>query len=747
MHPLTRRLMPLLLSAAVALPLRAARVEYRVRTPAGAVAGAEVCFFPAGAVDDFDAQFFGAAEPRCVSADQVVHLPAGMWNVYAEAPGLVSAHPLVTEAAQGEDENRLFRAAIDVYPAAFVDFSALAIAAGERAAVYLHNDTLPLSRAALRPARAGAARIAVPAGVTIVPLLLRDHRPAWVGQPRVLRAGESWRVPRGGDASAVVALTIPRALLPSSESVDPPSVELQTADGQSIAPRIGIRAAPLFAGSLLFFRSSSGGAVVLTGTSWLPDRVELTRTDAGVWTAPRALRARRRPRLHAAWSVAAGFLAAPQPSCSQPSPQEPLLLSLLPSTAKSIQQVELRSAARGEHVFADLDPGTYRLELRRGAVAASSPPFALDAGANATVAVDLAPGRVSGRLTRAGKPLHATIRFRTGSAVSDELTGEYSAYVADAPGLDRVRITPCSDARELVHVPSAAIDRDARYDIDLPSNAVHVHATSAATGQPVAGAAVYVNSMGGRGGDVELDQRLLDPTDASGDTMATDVSANVDVTICAYKKDFASQCTARRRFAADENARVALAMQPVRTLRGRMQTNVPVIRGRLFLVRARGVIASAAVAEDGSFSLTAAPAPADTLYFTARSHPLFVIAAPASDELLLPLPAMPVRTFAITCSGCRADARSPIGILIGGEPVPEDVLAFHQSGHGGQIALAKGERTLVADVPAALPIVVVKGLAAPDLPPQFAGVTDQFASELLPSLEHVAADRAEIDLP
>jgi hypothetical protein len=774
MHSLGKRLLHAAIVAGavvLAAPAVASRLEYTVRAGDAIVPGAEVCFFPAGPLSNFLEMFLRSGDVRCLPADKIVHMPGGSWNVFAEAKGLVSAHRLVTEVSPSEDrpEDELFhRSQIDLLPAAYIDVTDLSIdeAAGERVVAYLQNEGLAESRAAIRPARPLTHRIAVPANVTVVPLIVRQGHFIWAGPPRKLRPGEHWHV-RRSDAPArtvVAVLTVPRELLPATRpSTPPPEVDLFAA-GRYFAPDIAIRPTPAFADSLLFFRNVPiGGATIsLRGADWISAEAKVTVSDNAVAVAAPALVGLQKPQLHAVWSLSRAALIATEATCegtpATATTPEPITLRLLscPEAAPACSEstaTELAPADHGEQIFSRLDRGRYKVELKRGRLSASSTTFQLDAMSNATVRIDLAPLKLSGRLTRAGSPLHATLRFRTATAVSDAVSGEYETYSTDAPGFDRVRIAPCSEDRTYIHVPAQRITADARYDIDLPSNSIHVQVTDARNNGPLPDALVVVNTLGGRTGDTEVDQRDLKKTDPDGRTDARDVSANADVTICAYKTGFKNKCTERRRLEANGDTKIDLALEPKTETRGKLLTTLPVVRGRLFVVRQSRVLAFTTVAQDGTFSIDAQPMATDIVYFTAQSHALHMLRLPGSDlsasgVIELPVPAEPTRTFQLSCPGCAEESRTPFTLMLGTELVPMEVFAAHQTTHAGQYSLRKNESTIVPDVPADMVVTVIRGLARNDVPPQYASVTDQFAvPELLRTFAKIVATSDAVAFP
>ncbi len=81
---------------------------------------------------------------------------------------------------------------------------------------------------------------------------------------------------------------------------------------------------------------------------------------------------------------------------------------------------------------------------------------------------------VSGRVTRAGRPVSAHIRFLTGDAFSDPATGRYVALLPRLPDRSPVYVVACDDSFAYVHVPRAPIPNGAGYDFEIPANEIRI---------------------------------------------------------------------------------------------------------------------------------------------------------------------------------------------------------------------------------------------------------------------------------
>src|SRR5947207_1455729 len=66
----------------------------------GDAPGAEVCRFRAGNDNDPFSRWLTPGDVTCVPSGSSVTFPAGRWNVFGRAKGLVSADPLLVNAAE-----------------------------------------------------------------------------------------------------------------------------------------------------------------------------------------------------------------------------------------------------------------------------------------------------------------------------------------------------------------------------------------------------------------------------------------------------------------------------------------------------------------------------------------------------------------------------------------------------------------------------------------------------------------------
>ena len=136
------------------LPLLAAenRIEFHTVRGGEFVDGSEVCFFPAVADDGFFQKFLSTDDVRCLSADVVLSLPRGFFNVFARnGNALVSAHPIFIDNSN-PSEGGYRQMEVVLLPAATLDVTAAKGELGkdEWLAIYISNESQAQSPASAK---------------------------------------------------------------------------------------------------------------------------------------------------------------------------------------------------------------------------------------------------------------------------------------------------------------------------------------------------------------------------------------------------------------------------------------------------------------------------------------------------------------------------------------------------------------------------------------------------------------------
>ncbi|MEA2463970.1 MAG: hypothetical protein QOJ98_1717 [Acidobacteriota bacterium] len=181
-------------AAAVLLSLPAmARIEFLATVNGQRLAGSQVCFSSAGEESRYFSKFMGdGTDVLCLSADDVIDMPAGSWNYFAyHDSGYVSAHPgHITVTAVSDHYSS---AEVELVPAGVLDLSKVvaALPASDELVVYFPNNDQPRSPSAVRRLVPGSTRMFVPAGAQVLPLVIRSGLPVLTGEPVVVGRGET----------------------------------------------------------------------------------------------------------------------------------------------------------------------------------------------------------------------------------------------------------------------------------------------------------------------------------------------------------------------------------------------------------------------------------------------------------------------------------------------------------------------------------------------------------------------------
>lgn len=721
---------------AVAVPARATRFEFIARSAGTAVPGARVCFIPAVEHPSLVSRT-SSAESRCFSADQIIEVPTGVWHFFAVKDELlVSFHPFRIQVPEGEDAGILHSVDVELLPAAVLEFTAAPpVKSGEFRAVYLSNETQPLSPAAIRPVGKDG-RLVVPAGMTVVPLVMAQGRILDIGPEVVPRAGETVRIaplralPVGVRNIAVHVL----AADVKTAAGDAPAVRLLQG-GKKVAEAT-LRATPLFHDSLVFFRGvpDAASVVELSGAGWvtLPQTVASAPADRNVTLV--SLRVSNAAVLSVEWTIDSAFREQPSAVCEAAAkvevPGRPATLRLQKCTADQAALLQRGRKAACELVFEKklpegkaagtelvtaLPAGEYVAELRTGAFSALQP-VTWQARENVTERLTLSPKFVSGRVTRNGAAVGATLTFPNGSAVTDPATGAYRMLLTRP--LDRitlVSVIPCDSGLPYVHRTAAPVLAGTVHDIDIPSAGLAVTVTNSVTGKPVANAIVSVAED-----EVEYPLYELEPlrADEHGKAKFAPVLRDTPLRVCAGGADFSRSCRGGVRV-GDETVEVRLKLDPKNALvRGKIVSRAPVQGGRVYLVHNRIVANSASVGADQRFTFDSVPAET-TLVLTDQVHGLVVLGPPAFDAegtLVAPVPDLsPISFSVLVAEGVRSEA-SHLTLQVGNVLLPRTVFMTHQSNTGSQSLVVPGLPLPVTRVVPTGPVHVVLGFPYASIP-------------------------------
>lgn len=720
------------------------RIEFLTMHDATRIEGSEVCFFPADRDDGFFSKFLSTNDVRCMSADAVLALPPGLFNVFARnGSTLVSSHPIFID--NSNPGHPAYRAvSVSLLPAATLDVSRAraGLAEGEWLAIYLSNEGLPQSPATVRPVAYGDAKIVVPAEMPLVPLVVRRGMVQRVGSPLLLRAGavQVLAPPAHWDSGRDVVALLRTDALTSPELPDQaPTVELRADDGEPLQPLMPIRSRGLFERSLAIFKDVAAGEyqLRLSGEGWQADQLAVTVTRAVRVTTPvRPMMARIAAAVEIRASLGKLTGQTPDGSCpgirngaekeaSRRRTADAPLLRLFACHAEGaadrgceVAREATLPADQPERTvtWSDLPPGRYAVELSRWGVTERAAEWDARPGAKETIAIGLRPDTVTGRITWGGVPVQATVGFNrsVGLALSDE-SGTYTAYVTGDPRRSLVTVRLCAGP---VYQYASEEPIGKVLDIDVPKNTLDVRVVDEQR-RPIAAARVEGTLL------LDDDDSVyatfpFPPTNAAGETRRTPVTAGARIRLCAsHTADREVACTdvvTGRR----ETRNVELVLPRRETVRGKLRSAVPFANAVIWRVAPSGsVIDGAQVSPAGEFALK--PNAATGVYFVvmSSSHPLALFEPAPGGFLEFDMPSSG-RSFVIALASTASKRR--FSLEAAGRVIPTRVLSMHLTMRRlGDIAEPGGTLEF-RDIGIDAPLAIYSVPYVTDYPPEWEGL-------------------------
>ena len=725
----------LILAGALGAPAVAERVEFIAEWEGARLPGAEVCFFPSSANDGFFAKFLDSNDVRCLSADDVLEVPGGNWNYFLRHPEFVSTHPSYIEGAEGADGpgHALKRDVTPMHRAATLSIARAVddLRAGEFFAVYITNQDVPGHGGSVRPAADGATEMLVPAGVPLIPMIVKDRRPVRFGEPLVIEPGKRaeavMRIPREGKMD-LAAVTIAKATTEERiAGVVAPSVVFREEGGSAHLPVLPVRATHAFDRSLHLFIDVPrvSGVVELSGPKWVRATAAIAR-PASVVVVAEMIEAI--PAATLTVEMDAGFDTM-ESSCDRSDEDDPLAAGV--SVARCGMGFDdcAPFAARpvtlpgGRAEFEALPEGTYRVQGIANGSAAEPQLITLQRLESRRIVLESARAKVSGRITRDGEPVAARIRFSSsGRSVSDRHTGSYVASLSRIPVTGTVEIQPCDGSPLFTAVIDVPIEAGSVHDFEIPP-LLEVRVVDM-DGAAVEGARVFASILGSEGDDLAH----VPATETSGGTAVTGPFADrarVRIGVFHPKYDPASreiEVTDRLR---REGIEISLEASAQRV--GRILAPVSLLAARLWTVLPDGRIHEAVLVEpDGSFVLRKKEEPGTSFVVSAFSLGLAVLERTRHDiDLELSFPQAPPRTFSIAIAPGYSLARGRFTLEVDGLVLPQEIVAFHQQREGRGDAVVVDEPVTVARVIPRARLAVILGPHGPIGSP--AGPIDPFA--------------------
>ncbi|HEX8408422.1 MAG TPA: hypothetical protein VF883_06130, partial [Thermoanaerobaculia bacterium] len=594
----------------------------------------------------------------------------------------------------------------------------------------------------------GENRLAVPAGMPVVPLVIRKGRIIAAAEPLELKPGQQARPSGFGAITAGVLTTIPEPRVDDARELGAPRIVLRNdADGTTLVPLIPVRAGALAGRSLHLFRAPPGRYhATVDGAGW-KDASLAVRVGTAFVTPE--LPIEPAPRIHVEWAFDPR-MAASQPAqrgCDDPPREDAIVVGVYDCgagwtrfDAKRCRALERRAVGRaadsGQTSFV-MPPHPERLAL------------AIDHPAAAALAVTRVLHEqsirwrfsrqwfaVSGTVRMNGEPIAARLAFPSGFTASDR-SGAFTAFLLAQPPQDRITVTPCGGSRTYEFLPPEPFAEGVPMVVDLVEHPVRVRVLDRARNAPAAGVRVILVNENGD----ELDDGAVSGED--GLVALNTIAPAVKLQVCSRSARYRNACS--EPFTLEDEQTVELRLEAAGAgVEGRVVAAEAIDGGRLFVVSPRGVeLESVAVDRDGRFSLQRRYGPRDAVVFVGASHPMFVDQPlwDGAGTLEVRRHVAAVREFSIALTPASVQERVDTTLLVDGQLVPESAFALHQLLRGGNAQLARGGATPVRDVAAQRIAVLFAPLrsALPAPAPAMSTFTDPHAAAFV--------RRVEVDAP
>ena len=708
------------------------RVEFVTTVLGERWAGSEICLYQGRDLDGPASLFFSSDDVRCLPADQIIDMPAGVWSFFARHPdGWVSAHgAALTRRGPAQPDSGYQSVRIVLEPAAFIDFKNVP-PDQDRFAVYVPISGDPTRSPAAFPLARSELLLSVPAGRPFLVLRIRNGKPIGAGPLSVAQAAQTLDarnlIPPADQRDLIAWIKVDDPSWEEMLEVASPRVHLLDEHGRTHSPLFHIEGSGGAHESLVVFQKVPPGDYSLAAESedWTgtPRSVRLTEDSAGTFI-DEPLIVHLKHRAIVTWPRSPGGRSPVRDAlCSgEAIAHERWSIRLLacdhwqPATSPSSQNLDRCSVKReevvepgetGRAIFDLARPGSFIAELRVGTSTAGVAAVLIPKKETVTIDLQVAWPFVFGRVSEGGAPVHAVVRFATGAAISDAL-GNYEALLERDPLDNSVEVIPCDGSEPFDYFPPTPIAGTGRHDIRIPGNKIRVSVVDAQNGEPLGGARI------GRGlfetrKEAEGSQMTPDiPLENEGTTTLRRFAAGYYLRICAGAEGYHPiVCAKPISIDEDTTADVTLRLR-ARTLRhGRVSVTAPVIAGALFRVTAEGsIVETSEVESDGRFSFTGDSA-AQYLVFSSANHPLFIARHPATsedEELEVTVPAGRVRQFTVESSSGRSGWMT---IAIDGLTIHPNILARHLTRRGASGFLHEGGPARVPEILESGPLSVI----------------------------------------
>ncbi len=702
-----RQAIPLLLLTFLATSAFAGRTEF-VATHAGErLSGSIACFFPATANDGFFEKFLSSGDVRCLSADAVIDMPGGNWNIFVEHErGYTSTHPTFQFGnADSEKDGRGYRrVAVTMRPAARMRFSTVSLEEGVRPVVYFPNQRNKDEPATVRPLIPSRDYVLVPASTPVVPLLVRGTRIVQVGEAVVLQEGTTaeaaFPAPKRGHRDVVALMRVLGELEEAENRDDRFELALETPDGV-LAPLVPPRSGLELDRSLAIFRNVPAGeaTIVISGRRWASQRIAIPAADEAIQVLGTPVGLRRAGEVLLNWMTPDTIeTATPCRVRPQLAPALHARIEKCDPECRLLSDMPL-DEPRGTRTIDDLSAGKYRVSIKHTRFGTTSRDVELRRGVTTEAALELTSITISGSVKLGDEHVAADVVFVNGLTTTD-MNGRYVALLSSAPGPETVTILPCGGKEEYVAVPREPLGDGSVFDINISRTILNVAVHDQQSGAPLEGAKAIVAVLFEREGDERFFMETT-PTTKQGQTTIRRIAPEMWIRVCASHPGYEGRCSEAFQLAVDEEKPFRMDLAPEIAMKGRVIANGPIARAFLYWMSPIGTVTERRfVAEDGTFTTAVPHAPDEYIVFVASNHPLHILRGihdPVTNSLTLTLPATRVREVTLVP---RTLSKARIALEVDGHLVPEQAFSQHQIMRGLPPSLQQGATVIVRDIAA-----------------------------------------------
>jgi hypothetical protein len=701
-----RQFIPLLVLTMLATNASAGRTEFVATLAGERLSGSTVCFFPATANDGFFEKFLSSGDVRCLSADAVLDIPAGNWNIFVEHErGYTSTHPTFQFGNDDSDGRGYHRVAVTMRPAARLRFSTDSPEDNVRPVVYFPNRGNRDEPATVRPLMPSRDYLLVPTSTPVVPLLVRGTRIVQVGEPVMLQEGTaaeaSFPAPKQGRRDVVALMRVLGELEEAENRDDRFELALETSDGV-LAPLVPPRSGLELDRSLAIFRNVPAGDATITvgGRRWASQRITVPAAAEAVQVLATPVGLRRAGEILFNWTTPEAIESAtPCRVKPQPAPALHVLVQKCDPDCQLLSETPL-DEPRGTRTIGNLSAGKYRVTLKHTRFGTTSRDVEIHRGATTDAALELTPVTITGSVKLGDEHVTADVLFVTGRTTTD-INGRYVAVLPRAPGPETVTVLPCGGEDEYVAVPREPLGDGSVFDINISRTILNVAVHDQQSGAPLEGATAVVAVLFERDGHEHFFLEATTPTTKQGLTTIRRIAPEVWLRVCASQSGYKGRCAESLQLAADEEKTFRIDLAPEIAMNGRVIANGPIARALLYWISPAGTITERRfVAEDGTFTTVVPHAPDEHIVFVASNHPLHILRGvhdPVTNRLTLTLPAMSVHDVTLV-AGTLPKAR--IALEVDGHLVPEQAFSQHQIMRGLPPSIQDGAAVPVRDIAA-----------------------------------------------